>query len=77
MDIRPLKNIFAPEEIRTAYCTVLRRLSASRYEVQDNVGRTLFVDGTGFYPPGVRVMIRDGVISGTGNALGKNRNYDV
>ena len=77
MELRSLKNIFAPESPATSYCTVVGRLSTIRYEVEDANGRKKFVESAAFYPPGVGVVVKDGRITGRGMPSGKHRYYEV
>jgi len=77
MDRQALKNIFRPEATRTGYARIVRRLSSTRYEVEDGAGRKRFVEATDFYPAGVSVIVQDGRIIGSGTAAGKHRTYEV
>ena len=76
MDIA-LKNIFKPDRTTSSYCTVVRRLSTTRYEVEDGTGRTRFAESTNFYPPGASVIVQEARIIGRGNSAGKHRVYEV
>lgn len=72
-----LNNIFAKNLVRTSYCTVLQRLSATRYELEDFSGRIIYAESEEFYPAGVTVIVLDNRIVGRGSLTGKHRRYEV
>lgn len=76
MDIKALKNIFN-KETATRYCTVVERLSATRYTVEDTAGRVAGVESTEFYPPGAPVVVQLGRIVGRGSRSGQHKVYEV
>lgn len=67
-----LKNIFAKTEVKTSVGEVVRRLSRVRVEVIDQMGRTKIVevDSGSFYPVGAKVVMQDGVVTGSAGVLG-------
>jgi hypothetical protein len=77
MDSQVLKNIFAPEEIKTSYVIVIERMSSTKYKVEDMAGRTKYVESSSYYPPGTTVAVQDKKITGRGNSAGMHRVYEV
>lgn len=79
MNKQVLDNIFAERGDVTFFASVERRLSSTSYEVVDHAGRksSAMVTGGAFYPKGVRVMVQNGRIIGSGRRGGKHRVYRV
>lgn len=69
-----LKNIFEPDKPRTSYARVVRRVSAGRYELEDDCGRLSVAECglTDFYPAGVSVIVQSGRIIGRGSRSGSH-----
>ena len=72
-----LRNIFEPRSTVTAYATIRARLSANRYEIEDQAGRIGYAESADFYPVGVSVVVQNGRIVGAGSRAGTHRVYDV
>lgn len=72
-----LKNIFEENGPTTIYATVAARLSATRYELRDGSGRTIYAESTDYYPATTPVIIQSGKIIGPGKRAGKPKVYEV
>jgi hypothetical protein len=72
-----LNKLFADDGPRTGYATIVKRLSAAKYQMQDGAGRTVYAESTGYYPAGTEVITRDGTIVGPGSRAGKPKTYEV
>jgi len=59
-----LAKIMDPPPTATSAATVQRRLSPGRYELRDDLGRTLQADAEAFYSPGAVVLVQSGRIVG-------------
>jgi len=73
-----LNNLFKPTEQRTMYGKIKSRLDAGMYEIEeDHTGQIYQAYSTDFYPPGVLVMIQDGIILRRGKRAGTHKHYEV
>lgn len=72
-----VKNLFAKTPPSQVDATVIRRVSAVRYEVEDDAGRRMLADSTATWRPGNRVIIQRGRIVSRGGARKTIKNYEV
>lgn len=75
-----LENIFGKRGDVTSFVTIVKRLSATSYEVEEDYTKrkaTVQVDKDKFYPKGVSVRVQNGRIEGTGRRAGKHKTYEV
>lgn len=76
---RILDNIFRETGPITRFAVVQERVSATSFKVKDNAGK-IFVaacSGGEFYAPGMRVIVQNERIIGTGQLAGNHREYEV
>lgn len=57
-----LKNIFKVEEPLKRYVTIIKRISAKKYETQDIYGRKFYITSSDEWKPGTNVIIQNGQI---------------
>ncbi len=74
-----LKRMFEPPDDITTLLEVVKRLSATRYEVKDHAGRksAVTVGKNEIYAKGQTVMVVNGRIDNTAKPVGKHKIYEV
>jgi hypothetical protein len=64
-----LGKIMQPEATATTRAAILRRLVPGRYELRDDLGRTLQAESDIAYAPGVAVLVLSGrIVARAGNS---------
>lgn len=77
MNEKYLDNIFRDRQTRTVYGTVKTRISARRFKVETDSGKTVIVDSDTDWGLETQVIVQNGFIIGTGKRAGTYREYQV
>jgi len=72
-----LENIFGAKEVVTIYGTIVTRISARQYKVQDDKGSIFVATSTQPWGIGAKVIVQNKLIIGTGKRSGTFRTYKV
>lgn len=72
-----LTKIMTPAVATQTTATVLRRLAPGRYELRDDLGRTVQAESDAVYPPGVSVLLQSGRIIARAATPQNIKTYEV
>lgn len=72
-----LKNIFEDRSVKTIYGIITGRINSRRFEILDDLERTIIVNADRDWSLGVYVIVQNGIIVGTGKRSGSYRTYKV
>lgn len=72
-----LGKIMQPEATTTTRAEILRRLVPGRYELRDDLGRTLQAESETSYAPGVAVLVQAGRIIARAGSAETIKTYEV